>query len=204
MEIATAPRATASTPWRRWVATAIVLAPVTLFVLLPMGLGLQRYVITTDAMAPNLGRGTVAFERVVPVSDLRVGDVISFPRPITGDLDDVVTRRIVSVDPHGIVTRGDGRVHTDPWVLRPAGGTVSRVAFSVPYVGWAYLAVVGPSTWLLVAAAALAIVVLLRRRRVTAVVVPEPREGTLTSAGTGRSDMRSRVPTEGANEVNGE
>ena len=44
MEITTSPHRPASTPWGRLVALVVILAPVTALVLLPIGLGLQRWV----------------------------------------------------------------------------------------------------------------------------------------------------------------
>jgi signal peptidase I len=164
MEITTAPRPPAPTPWGRLLLCVVLFAPVTLLVLLPIGLGFERYVMTGHSMAGSLDRGSVAFERVVPVSDLRVGDVITYPRPDDADGQVMVTHRIVSVGPEGIVTRGDAEPAVDPWVLEPATPTISRVEFVVPWVGWAYLFLFHPPGWVLVIASAIALVVLSRWR----------------------------------------
>src|SRR6478735_9972746 len=98
MEIETAPSPPAPTPWGRLLLFVVLFGPVTLLVLLPIGLGLERYVMTGSSMAGGIDRGSIAFERVVPVSDLRVGDVITFAEPDPGagesgheDGDSVVT-----------------------------------------------------------------------------------------------------------------
>src|SRR5262245_27381497 len=163
MEIATAPHYPAATPWWRWVLLAVVLGPVTVLVLLPLGLGLHRFVLTGDSMAPDLGRGSMAFERVVPVSDLRVGDVITYAPP-AGEGEGQVTRRVVSLGPEGIVTRADAEPQPDPWVLRPGGPTISKVEYAVPWIGWSYLALSGVRGWLVLGAATLGLVVLAGRR----------------------------------------
>jgi hypothetical protein len=75
----------------------VLFGPVTLLVLLPIGLGLQRYVMTGDSMAGSIDRGSIAFERVVPVSDLRVGDVTTYRPPEAAADDTMVTHRIVSI-----------------------------------------------------------------------------------------------------------
>ena len=157
MEITTSPPRPAPTPWGRLVALVVVLAPVTILVLLPIGLGLQRYVITGHSMdgerPGGLARGTVVFERPVPVSDLRPGDVITYRPPASADVDGLVTHRIVDVSPSGIRTQGDAQAEPDPWLLQPEGPVVPRVVLAIPLVGYAYLALADPLLWLLVAGA---------------------------------------------------
>ena len=165
MEIRTAPRPPAPTPWGRLVLSVALLGPVSVLVLLPVGLGLERYVMTGDSMGGALGRGSVAFERVVPLSDLRVGDVITYPRPDQADDAGMVTHRVVSLDAEGIVTRGDAEPEVDPWVLRPESPTVSRVEFAVPWVGWPYLVVFRPWGWAAVVVGAALLLLGLTRRR---------------------------------------
>jgi signal peptidase I len=155
MEITTSPHRPASTPWGRLLALVVILGPVTVLVLLPIGLGLQRYVMTSDSMAGggpgSAGRGSVVFERAVPVSDLRPGDVITYRPPPSAGVDGMVTHRIVDITPSGIRTQGDARAEPDPWLLVPDGPVVPRVVLTLPYVGYAYLALADPFLWLLVA-----------------------------------------------------
>lgn len=155
MEITASPHRPVSTPWGRLVALVVVLAPVTMLVLLPIGLGLQRYVMTGDSMAgggpDSIGRGTVVFERAVPVSDLRPGDVITYRPPPSSGIDGMVTHRVVDISPSGIRTQGDARAEPDPWLLVPESPVVPRVVLTLPYVGYAYLVLANPDVWLLVA-----------------------------------------------------
>jgi signal peptidase I len=183
MEITTSPHRPASTPWGRLVALVVILAPVSILALLPSGLGLQRYVISGDSMDSGIGggiaTGTVVFEREVPVGDLRVGDVITYRPPSSYGYDGMVTHRIVEVGPSGILTQGDAERRPDPWVLRPEEPTLPRVAFTLPWVGYAYLFLVHPNTWLLlvgsgVLLALLAASPLIRRRRLAPTLVEEP------------------------------
>lgn len=168
MEITTSPRPPAPTPWGRLLLCLVLFAPVTLLVLLPIGLGFERYVMTGHSMEGSIDRGSVAFERIVPVSDLRVGDVITYERPVTADgpVDGptMVTHRVVAIGPEGIRTRGDAEQAVDPWVLQPDDPTVSRVEFVVPWVGWAYLVLLHPTGWVLVVASGVALVALTRWR----------------------------------------
>jgi signal peptidase len=172
MEITAAPHRPAPTPWGRLLALVIILGPVSVLVLLPIGLGLQRYVMSGDSMDAGdhgIAQGTVLFERAVPVNQLRVGDVITYEAPKSSGVDGMVTHRVVAVRPTGVVTQGDAEPERDPWVLASDAPTVSRVEFTLPWVGYAYLLVAEPGTWLLVVVAAGALALLLsgelRRRR---------------------------------------
>ena len=165
MEIETAPRHPAPTPWGRLLLFVVLFGPVTLLVLLPIGLGLERYVMTGSSMDGGIDRGSIAFERVVPVSDLRVGDVITYAHPGAGaDQDAMVTHRIVSIRAEGIRTQGDAEASVDPWVLHPDSPTMSRVEFTIPWIGWAYLLLYRAQGWVLTLAAAAVLVVLTTRR----------------------------------------
>ncbi|GAA1142360.1 hypothetical protein [Nocardioides aquiterrae] len=180
MEITTSPHRPASTPWGRLVALVVILGPVTVLVLLPIGLGLQRYVMTGDSMdgerPDGIPRGSVVFERPVPVDDLRVGDVITYRPPASAHVDGMVTHRIVAIDHSGIVTQGDALAEPDPWRLQPDGSVVPQVVFSLPWVGYAYLVLGDPVLWLLLLGGAGLLAALLaagtvRSRRPAAVLV---------------------------------
>ena len=106
MEIVTSPWPPAPSRWSRLLAVLGVFAPVTLLALLPIGLGLERYVVTGDEMAPAIERGSVLLERDVPVSDLRVGDVITFAPPPSTGRPGPVTRRIVAIEAGRACTPG--------------------------------------------------------------------------------------------------
>ena len=164
MEIETAPRHPAPTPGGRLLLFVVLFGPVTLLVLLPIGLGLERYVMTGSSMDGGIDRGSIAFERVVPVSDLRVGDVITYPHPEAEGGDTLVTHRIVSIQPDEIRTQGDAAEAVDPWVVHPDSPTMSRVEFTVPWIGWAYLLLFRAQGWVLTLGSAAVLVVLMTRR----------------------------------------
>jgi signal peptidase I len=176
MEITTSPHRPAPTPWWRLVALVVVLGPVSVLALLPTGLGLDRYVLSSDSMdgPGGISRGTVLLERQVPVDDLEVGDVITFHPPPSSGEDRMVTHRVVALGDGGIITKGDAEPEPDPWVLRPQDPTVGRVDFTVPVVGYAYLILLRPATVTLLVLSAAAVSLLLatelnrRRRRVSA------------------------------------
>ena len=155
MEIVTAPYRPARPAWRRWLLLVAVLVPLTLLALLPVGLGLERYVMTGDSMAPAIDRGSVVLERDVPVSDLRVGDVVTFHPPSVFEVSGPVTSRIVAIEAGAARTRADASPQLDPWPLALDQPTQDRVVLALPYVGYLYLALGQPGL-----SAALAVILL--------------------------------------------
>jgi signal peptidase I len=109
--------------------------------LLPGLLGYQRYVITSGSMTGTYDRGSVVFDEVVPVSDLRVGDAITYTPPAGPGPSGRITHRIVWIgsDQFGrqtLRTKGDANEAADPWTFTLDGATQARVAFHVPDVGY--------------------------------------------------------------------
>lgn len=109
--------------------------------LLPGLLGYERYVITSGSMTGSYDRGSVVFDDVVSVSDLRVGDVITYTPPPGSGPSGLITHRIASIgsDQFGrrlLRTKGDANESRDPWTFTLDGTTQARVAFHVPYVGY--------------------------------------------------------------------
>ena len=124
-------------------ATALCAACLSLagLMLLPGLLGYQRYVITSGSMTGTYDRGSVVFDKVVPVSDLRVGDAITYAPPSGSGPSGRITHRIVWIgsDTFGrqtLRTKGDANEAADPWTFTLDGATQARVAFHVPYVGY--------------------------------------------------------------------
>jgi signal peptidase len=120
------------------VVTVLAVCLAVLMLVVPILFHLQRYVITGGSMEPTVHKGAVVFDRVVPVSDLKVGDVITFRPP---DGVSQVTHRIVKVgrDDNGqpvFTTRGDANQYADPWTVGFPRGVQARYWFSVPYVGY--------------------------------------------------------------------
>jgi signal peptidase len=130
--------------------------------------------MTGDSMdgdrSGSISRGSVVLERLVPVDDLRVGDVVTYQPPPSADVEGMVTHRIVAIGPDGITTQGDGNAAPDPWRLRPDTNIVPRVVFSLPWIGYAYLVLADPILWLLLVGSLGVLAVLLatsiRRSRV--------------------------------------
>lgn len=124
--------------------TAVVL--LALGFLLPSLLGLERYVIMGGSMSGTYDLGSVVFEEVVPVEELRVGDVITYVPPADSGLSTLVTHRIVDIDGDEFVTRGDANPDVDPWTFQLTAATQPRVVAHVPYVGYAFMALADRGT----------------------------------------------------------
>jgi signal peptidase len=114
-------------------------AALLLLMLVPALVGYDRYVIAGGSMGHGLPRGSIAYERRVPVAELRPGDVITYTPPgRTGR----VTHRIDWIGAGGRMrTRGDANVAADPWgTFSLRGAEQAVVRFHVPLAGYAYAA----------------------------------------------------------------
>ena len=85
----------------------------------PALLGYERYVIVSGSMSGTYDRGSLVFDEVVPVADLRVGDVITYRPPPGAGPTGLVTHRIAAIrrDERGgrvFRTRGDANPTVDP------------------------------------------------------------------------------------------
>jgi signal peptidase len=123
--------------------------------LLPGLAGYERYVITSGSMTGSYDRGSVIFDDVVPVSELRVGDVITYTPPPGAGPTGMITHRIVwlGADSFGRAvfrTKGDANEAPDPWTFALDEGTQARVAFHVPYAGYLFAALALPKIRLLI------------------------------------------------------
>jgi signal peptidase len=123
-------------------AVAVALAAA---VLVPALLGFQRYVITSGSMTGTYDRGSIVYDRVVPTAALKAGDVITYDPPAGAGPAGLVTHRIVSIAPRPggarlFRTKGDANPVKDPWTFTLTRPTQARVAFHLPYVGYALAA----------------------------------------------------------------
>lgn len=77
---------------------------------------IKPLVVISGSMQPEIQTGDLLIATRVDTSSLGVGDVVSLPSVLTGDL---VTHRIVTITPHGpdswtIVLKGDANQAADP------------------------------------------------------------------------------------------
>ena len=112
----------------------------------PSLLGYQRYVLIGHSMEPTIHRGSLVFDQIVNVSDLRKGDVITYVPP--GNAEPVTHRLISRKDGKkgGPVfrTKGDNNPVADPSTFQLGRPKQARFAFSVPYLGWLFIALGTP------------------------------------------------------------
>jgi signal peptidase I len=122
------------------VTTALVAGAVVTLVVGYAGLlvaGFKPVAVYSGSMRPTLGVGSLAVDRVIPASRVRVGDVITFNDPY--DKGRLITHRIAQIVPtdHGLAyrTKGDANAARDPWAIR-LNDQVGHVAFDVPLAGY--------------------------------------------------------------------
>lgn len=113
--------------------------------LLPGLFGYSRFVITSGSMTGTYDRGSVVFDKVVPVDQLQVGDAITYTPPPGSGPEGRITHRIAWIggDQFGrrvFRTKGDANESADPWTFTLDSPTQARVAFHVPYVGYIFAA----------------------------------------------------------------
>jgi signal peptidase I len=137
-----------------WVAFSGVLLAAGLM-LVPSLLGYERYVIISGSMEPAIGTGSVVYDKVVPVEELAVGDVITFAPPSEYNVTEPVTHRIheISRAPQGTTvngkqaggvvqyrTKGDANPDVDPWTIVLDKPEQARVERHVEKLGYVYIA----------------------------------------------------------------
>jgi len=74
-------------------------------------------IYTGPSMRPTLRGGDALIVRPYKGQRIRRGDVIVFHPD--GDPDRMVTHRVVSITPSGVMTKGDNNGEADPWLLKP-------------------------------------------------------------------------------------
>jgi len=119
---------------------ALALATLCAFaVLAPALIGWERYAIVSGSMTGTYDRGSLVLDEVVPVAELKVGDVITYQPPAG---DHPITHRIAWIgrDETGrriYRTKGDANPVADLWTFRLDQPTQARVRIGVPYAGYA-------------------------------------------------------------------
>ena len=93
--------------------------------------------VMSGSMEPTISTGDVVVAQQISPMDARVGDIVSFRDPL--EHDRVITHRVrvihVIKDKVEFVTKGDANTNTEHWAV-PEDGTIGRVAFHVPRLGY--------------------------------------------------------------------
>jgi len=104
---------------------------------LPGLLGLRSLTVLSGSMRPTIGPGDVVVVERIDPRDARVGDVISFVDP--EDPRRILTHRVRDLAVEGpsvaFVTKGDANTAPERWRV-PVTGTIGRVVYRVPLVGY--------------------------------------------------------------------
>ena len=152
------PRHRTSAPRRvaGWaLTTAILLVTVACLAwIAPSLFGLERYVITGGSMTGSIDKGSVVFEEPVSVDELEVGDVITYLPPADSGTSSLVTHRIIKEEPAEgggtlFTTQGDANPQPDPWHFKLVDQQQPVVRYSVPHVGWVFIALADRRTRIL-------------------------------------------------------
>lgn len=150
------------------IVAAVVACVVAALMFVPGLLGYDRYVITGGSMSGTFERGSLVFERQVPVADLNVGDVITYLPPAESGISELVTHRVLSITPNpdvsgGLVfrTKGDANASADPWTFTLADTVQPRVLGWIPLVGWIFIALSAPGIRMLAIGIPAAVIALL-------------------------------------------
>jgi signal peptidase I len=122
--------------------TATVLLSLAIAYVALLVLGYEPMAMKTGSMRKTIPVGSLVVDRPVAPSSLRVGDVISFRKPI-GELG-VDTHRIIRIQrSNGHVvyrTKGDSNPVPDPWAITyEKNMEAHRMVWHVPYIGYALL-----------------------------------------------------------------
>jgi signal peptidase len=93
--------------------------------------------VMSGSMQPTIQTGDVVVAREIPAIDARVGDIVTFRDPL--EHDKLITHRIREIhfvdDMVSVVTKGDANSNVEHWAV-PKDGTIGRVAFHVPRLGY--------------------------------------------------------------------
>ena len=147
-----------------------------LVVLIPGMLGLERYVITGGSMAGSIERGDLVVAEPRPVSDLVVGDVITYLPPADSGITQLVTHRIIAVEPSPdgplFRTQGDANASADPWQFMLAGETQAVVVTTVPALGWVFIALADPAHRMVLLGVPAAVIALMSLREIVLLLRP--------------------------------
>jgi signal peptidase len=164
-------------------AVTVLLVTVTLACaafLAPSLFGYERYVITGGSMSGTIEKGSVVFEKKVPVAELREGDVITYVPPADSGVSTLVTHRIVKISTlesgaRQFRTQGDANPKPDPWKFQLVDEKQAVVQTSVPHVGWALIALADRETRVLALGVPAGLIALVSLVELAKAVRPRPR-----------------------------
>lgn len=103
----------------------------------PYVAGGRSYTVMSGSMEPRIHTGDVVADERVTATQVRVGDIVTFPDPQTRGR--LITHRVRSLRVHGdrvsVVTKGDANTAAEHWSIA-ATGDLGRVRYRVAKVGY--------------------------------------------------------------------
>ncbi|WP_043806209.1 signal peptidase I [Paenarthrobacter aurescens] len=125
----------------RGIGAGMLILGAMVFLFLAIGpriLGYQTSTMLTGSMAPLINPGDVVVTVPAPVTDIKVGDVITYHIPVEDQR--VETHRITEITTTAdggvaVQTKGDANNGIDPWIATLQGKTVDKQIATIPYVG---------------------------------------------------------------------
>jgi signal peptidase I len=104
---------------------------------LPNAFHAKSLTVMSGSMEPTIGTGDVVVARQTAPMDVRVGDIVTFRDPLNHGR--LITHRVREMHVKGddvvFTTRGDANTGEEHWAV-PKTGTIGRVAYHVPRVGY--------------------------------------------------------------------
>ncbi|MGO4147916.1 signal peptidase I [Paenarthrobacter sp. YAF11_1] len=104
----------------------------------PRVLGYQTSTMLTGSMAPLINPGDVVVTVPTPITDVKVGDIITYHIPVEDQR--VETHRITEITTTAdggvaVQTKGDANNGIDPWIATLQGKTVDKHVATIPGIG---------------------------------------------------------------------
>jgi signal peptidase len=120
-----------------WIVGGLLLG-LCLAITLPNLFGDRSLTVMSGSMDPTLQVGDVVIVDQISPLDARIGDVVTFRDP--SEPSRLVTHRIRDIEiSNGVVrfvTKGDANTSIEHWKI-PTNGTIGRVSYHVPKIGYA-------------------------------------------------------------------
>ncbi len=111
----------------------VILLVIAAILLIPPLLGYESMAVLSGSMEPEIAVGEIVFAKEVEVSELEVGDIVTYSMGGTTR----VTHRIVEIHKENqeIITKGDANENVDGSPV-PYSNIIGQVMFHVPFLGF--------------------------------------------------------------------
>ena len=125
----------------RGIGVGLLVLGALVFLFLAIGpriLGYQTSTMLTGSMAPLINPGDVVVTVPTPITDVKVGDIITYHIPVEDQR--VETHRITEITTTAdggvaVQTKGDANNGIDPWIATLQGKTVDKQIATIPHIG---------------------------------------------------------------------